>query len=57
MKPDHIRNNRIQVMTRMALNGATELELLNHAKRIVAPATARNYVDEVKLRIQKIKKS
>ena len=51
----YIRSARIRDLYRMALNGDT-LEMINHrALQMANKATAKEYVDEVLRRVQKLK--
>lgn len=52
----YIRNQRIQTLTKMALNGATLEQLRSHASHWASKKTVDGYIDEVINRLNKIKK-
>ena len=55
MDKSYIRNTRIQMLTKMALNGATLEQLRIHASHWASKKTVNEYLDEVSNRLNKLK--
>lgn len=56
MNKEYIRNTRIQMLTKMALNGATLEQLRSHASHWASKKTVDEYLDEVCNRVRIFKK-